>query len=65
MTYRQAVMDFKEAYNDLYEKCVDYWTAQMAWSCYVDNLCRNGNITQKQYQTWATPFPYGKSLKAR
>ena len=63
MTYKRAVREFKTEYRDLFEKRVDYWTGQMAWSCYVDSLCKSGIITQHQYQNWSTPFPYGKNLK--
>jgi len=63
MTKEQAVRDFKREYADLYIKKVDYWTAQLAWSTYVDELCKNGQITQRQYDTWSTPFPYGKHLR--
>lgn len=63
MTYDQAVKNFKRIYIHLYIKRVDYWTGQLAWATYVDELCKDGQITQKQYDTWATPFPYGKPLK--
>lgn len=63
MTKEQAVSIFKEQYIDLYIKKVDYWTAQLAWSTYVDGLCKDGQITQRQYDNWSTPFPYGKSLR--
>ena len=65
MTYREAVREFQKAYHDLYERQVDYWTAQLAWSEYVDGLCKDGQITQKQYNTWETPFTYAKRLKVR
>ncbi len=63
MTYDQAVKDFKRIYLHLYINRVDYWRGQEAWASYVDGLCKDGQITQKQYDTWATPFPYGKHLK--
>ena len=63
MTYREAVRQFKEAYHDLYEQCADYWLAQLAWNEWTDILCKSGDITQRQFNTWATPFPYGKPLK--
>jgi hypothetical protein len=63
MTKEQAVREFKEYYADLYIRKVDYWTAQQAWSEFIDNLCRCGRITMRQYETWDTPFRYGKSLK--
>lgn len=27
----------------------DYCKVQFEWSCFVDSLCRDGEITQKQY----------------
>lgn len=63
MTYREAVKEFKYLASDLFIKRVDYWTGQLAWSEYVDGLCKEGRITQKQYSNWATPFPYGKRLR--
>ena len=63
MTYKDAVKEFKSSYRDLFIKRVDYLTGQLAWATYVDGLCKDGQITQRQYDTWATPFPYGKALK--
>lgn len=63
MTYLQAKKEFETIYLSLYLKKVDYWTAHEAWAAYVDGLCKNGEITQKQFDTWETPFPYGKHLK--
>lgn len=28
----------------------DYCKAQYIWSCYMDMLCKNGHITQEQWQ---------------
>lgn len=63
MTYREAVKQFKQQYIQLWENEVDYWTAQLAWSEYTDSLCKAGIITQKQWDNWGNPFPYGKRLK--
>lgn len=63
MKYLEAKRDFERIYIHLYLKKVDYWTAFEAWSSFIDGLCKNGDITQKQYDTWQTPFPYGKNLK--
>ena len=65
MQYRQVVKMFRETYADLYEKHVDYWTAFECWSNFIDVMCKNGDITQKQFNTWETPFPYGKRLGYR
>lgn len=63
MTKAEAVKDFKDIHMSLYISRADYWTAQLAWSCYMDYLCRDGKITDRQFRTWSTPFPYGKKLK--
>lgn len=63
MTYREAVKEFKRTHVDLYMEQVDYWTAQHYWAIYTDGLCKDGVITQKQWNNWSTPFPYGKPLK--
>lgn len=63
MTKEQAVREFKQMFIGLWINNSDYWTAQLAWSSYVDDLCKSGQITQKQYQNWSTPFPYGKPLR--
>lgn len=65
MTKEQAVREFQSAYHDLYERKVDYWTAQLAWSGFTDQLCKEGRITLKQYETWETPFKYGKHLSCK
>lgn len=62
MTKAQAVREFKVAYIGLWINHADYWTAQEAWSFYTDSLCKDGLITQKQWQTWSTPFKYGRRL---
>lgn len=33
----------------LRERKEDYCKVQFAWSCYIDGLCKDGQITQKQY----------------
>lgn len=61
MTYREA----KKRFNELYpwaHKIRDYYAKEFAWSCFVDSLCKNQEITQKQYNTWPCPYkhPYQK-----
>ena len=62
MTKVDAVREFKNQYIGLYINHVDYWTAFEAWTFYKDGLCKDGQITQRQYDIWSTPFPYGKPL---
>lgn len=63
MTKAKAFEDFKRFYVNLWINRVDYWTAQLAWSEYIDSLCKSGEITLKQYQNWGNPFPEGKRLR--
>jgi len=63
MTYDQAVKTFKQNHVNLYLDKVDYWTAFEAWTAYIDGLCKDGEITNKQFESWKTPFEYGKNLK--
>lgn len=63
MTKADAVKRFKREYRKLYIERADYWKAHLAWSEFTDYLNREGEITDKQFQNWSTPFPYGKSLK--
>ena len=65
MTKAEATREFKTLYKNLFLERADYWTAQFAWSCYTDALCKMGHITQKQYNNWSTPFKYGKHLSKR
>lgn len=60
MTKENAWEDFKEYY--LQEREYDYWTAQLMWSDYVDSLRKDGQITDRQFNNWTTPFPYGKRI---
>lgn len=64
MTYRQAVREFETTHRSLYINHADYWTAQLAWACYVDGLHRDGLITDNQVFIWSTPFN-GKHLKPK
>ena len=59
MNYKDAVKTFKDSLP-LGE--YDYWKIQLMWSEYTDSMCKAGEITQKQWGTWPTPFPYGKRI---
>ena len=60
MTYKDAVRIFKRHYLDVGE--YDYWTVFEMWSAFVDSLCKDGQITLRQYNRWSTPFEYGKRI---
>lgn len=63
MSYEDAVNNFERIYIQCYINHWDYWAAFEAWSSYIDGLYKDGQITLNQYETWQTPFPYGKKLK--
>lgn len=35
----------------------DWYAVQYAWSIFIDSLCKNGEITQEQYNSWVFPWP--------
>lgn len=59
MTKNDAYRAWKEHMKELYPKgtVIDYCTAQYNWSCFVDSLLKNGQITDKQFNNWGNPFP--------
>ena len=36
----------------------DYLAVQFAWECFTDSLCKDGNITTEQYNSWVFPWRY-------
>ena len=63
MTKKQAKQFFAESYyGDKYNLHraldADRLAVQEEWSIFVDGLCRDGEITIKQYDTWT--FPWSK-----
>jgi hypothetical protein len=55
----QAVQLFNELHKrfiiDTYGKN-DKPAMRMAWNDYTDALCKNGEITEHQFRTWASPI---------
>lgn len=44
-----------ECYNGNYKaylraRKIDYYKIQIEWSYFIDSLCKNGEITQRQYE---------------
>lgn len=50
-TFRNAVNTFKSEYG----RFNDYWEMQQAWEMFKDGLARDGEITQKQFDSWGNP----------
>ena len=59
MSYKEAVREFKRT---LPNGKHDYWSIQLWWTGFVDDLCKAGIISQKQFNVWNTPFEYGRSV---
>lgn len=51
--------------NHLSEGRYDYWSIEQAWAFFTDALCKDGKITEKQWNNWLTPFKYGKTVTIR
>ena len=58
MTKKDAQTYFKEIYPDYKEK--DKGEQRLLWSFYTDSLCKNNDITLKQYETWLYPSYFKK-----
>ena len=43
----------------------DYWSIEQAWASFTDALCKDGKITEKQWNNWLTPFKYGRTVVIR
>ena len=52
-------IDIKKAFIEAYyngdrgaylkARKADYYMVQFEWSCFIDSLCKSGEITQRQY----------------
>ena len=66
MTKKQAFAEFKAMYppdafthptvTDRVSRRIDKIKRNEAWGNFVDALCKTGQITMKQYETWTNPF---------
>jgi len=62
MTKQQVVKLFKEEIlpmvKDRYEQdgVIDKPARREAWNNFTDSLCKDGQITLKQYESWNNPF---------
>lgn len=41
---------------------MDYWSVEQMWSGFTDSLCKNGDITQNQFNNWLCPVKYGRTV---
>lgn len=67
MNKQAAIAIFKGEYAQfLIEKKNDIPAKQLAWTVFIDILCKNGDITQKQFDTWGNPdFAKVKNRKGK
>ena len=57
MNYRDTLRSYKEASKDFLEaKKHDKPALRESWACYIDSLCKDNEITLKQYENWRNPF---------
>ena len=57
MNYKDTLRSYKEASKDfLKSKKNDKPALREAWHNYIDSLCKDGEITLQQYETWGNPF---------
>ena len=61
LTKKETEILFKEEILPFVDK-KDKPALRQAWNDYTDFLCRNGEITMRQYETWTQPrFISGES----
>ena len=60
MKKAQALKNFKEFWREAVRSdprlATDKPARCEAWNDYTDGLCKDRQITSKQYSTWANPF---------
>lgn len=50
------IQEFYGSKKSFYEACRDdYYKVQFAWSSFIDVLCKNGEITENQYNKACFP----------
>lgn len=54
MTKKQAIELFNEIFGDSFGD--DIIAKRTAWNDFTDSLMKDGEITEKQYDTWTQPF---------
>ena len=56
MTKAEAIKQFKSMYDAWGCSDDDVIAKRTYWNDYTDLLCKNGQITLKQYENWGQPF---------
>jgi hypothetical protein len=55
MTKAQAIAEFRLISRHTIAKGDKVWRREL-WNNYTDRLCKDGEITQAQYDSWTNPF---------
>lgn len=67
MTFQEAAKQFRALALDakFYDstpggrrRCTDPHARAEAWGIFIDSLCKEGKITQKQYESWGFPWDH-------
>ena len=56
MTKAEAIRHFRITYKTAGYQRGDVIAKRTEWNDYTDFLCKEGFITQKQYENWGQPF---------
>jgi hypothetical protein len=54
MNKQQAIEEFRECVGCSYDH--DAIAKREAWNAFIDTLCRDGLLTERQLATWSCPF---------
>jgi|TARA_R100000482_G_scaffold64601_1_gene23945 hypothetical protein len=54
MNKQQAIEEFRECVGRSYDH--DPIMKREAWNAFIDSLCRDGLLTERQRSTWSCPF---------
>ena len=54
MTKKQALSIFRNEHMGVVRGDVTY--TRENWNNFTDYLCKNGDISERQYDTWTNPF---------
>ena len=56
MTKAEAMKEFRSLYRAWGYGKGDEVAKRTMWNDWTDSLCKDGQITQKQYENWGQPF---------
>ena len=61
MTKKQALENFRKVcppvtFTNEHNGRIDRFMRAETWNNFTDDLCKSGQISMKQYETWINPF---------